>query len=152
MELVEDTLDVPLDDFLERPLFAFLAQASPGGPRVSPLWFHWEDRTVWHVALSDRSYLQRARADPRSALAVVDFDPAAGRVQHVGMRGQASVEPFDPELGRRLLARYLGPDESTWPDRFAALDPEGLELLAFEPETVVARDQSYAAPPGAPVG
>jgi len=143
MEVVEDTLDVALDAFLARPLFCFLAQASPDGPRVSPLWYRWADGSIWIIATRSRSYVDRIADDSRSALAIVDFDPESGRVQHVGMRGRTVIEPFDGDLAATLLGRYLGEDRSAWPDRFRDLSPGDHAMLRFTPSTVVARDQSY---------
>ena len=92
MHIVENSLGVELDEFLSRRLFCFLAQQSDGGPRLSPLWVLWEE-VLWNVArLSSRSYPDRVRERPRSAVAVVVFDPGAGRVEHVGMRGDATLE------------------------------------------------------------
>lgn len=144
MEVVENTLSVPVEDVLDRPLFCFLAQSSGSGPRVSPLWFLWEDGQVWLIAQEDaRSYPDRVRQFPDSALAVVDFDPRSGRVEHVGMRGRATLEPYDPARADRLLSSYLGPDRSEWDERFRGLDDQSYSLVRFDPETVVARDQSY---------
>lgn len=144
MEVVENTLDPDLDEFLDRPLFCFLAQTSEEGPRVSPLWYLWEDGALWMVAmLRNRSYPDRIRRDPRAAVAVVDFDPNTGLVQHVGFRGRGTLEPFDEGRATRLLRRYLGDDEAEWDERFCDLDPEDYRLVRVDPETVVARDQSY---------
>ena len=146
MELIEDTLETGLDAFLARPLFCFLAQRSGSGPRISPLWFLWEDGAIWHVAqLDDRSYPRRVRDYPESAVAVVDFDPERGRVEHVGMRGTATLEQYDPVRADRLLEKYLGEERPEWPERFLGLDTDDYRLVRFVPETVVARDQSYQA-------
>ncbi|WP_336345483.1 pyridoxamine 5'-phosphate oxidase family protein [Halalkalicoccus ordinarius] len=150
MEIVEDTLGIDLETFLARPLFCFLATASPDGPRVSPLWYLWEEGALWiAVNPETKSYPGRIEDDPRTALAVVDFDARRGLVQHVGMRGRASLEAFDPDRTRRLFRRYLGPAER-WDRRFHAVfdRSDRYRLVRFEPETVVARDQSYA--PGPP--
>ena len=143
MEVVENTLDIDLDTFLDRRLFCFLAQGSPAGPHVSPLWYLWEADTLWCIATRSRSYVDRVEADPRTAVAIVDFDPDTGLVTHVGMRGRARIEAFDQALADRLLARYLGNDENSWPDRFRDLPVEDHAILRFDPSTVVARDQSY---------
>jgi predicted pyridoxine 5'-phosphate oxidase superfamily flavin-nucleotide-binding protein len=144
MEMVENGLDVPIDEFLDRPLFCFLGTVSAAGdPRVSPLWYRWEAGAIWIVGDTERTYLDRVRRRPAVALAVVDADPRAGRVQHVGLRGRGTVEPFDRELVGRLLARYLGDDRAAWDERFVGLDPDRWRLLRVEPETVVARDQSF---------
>ena len=85
---------------------------------------------------------------PRTAVGIVDFDPATGRVEHVGMRGDAALGPYDPERAGRLFEKYLGPDDSAWPERFRGLGSADYRLIRFDPETVVTRDQSYPAPPG----
>lgn len=147
MELIEDTLDEPLDDFLERPLFCLLAQQSDEGPRLSPLWFLWEDEAIWNVArLEERSYPKRVDQYPRSAVAIIDFDPTAGRLEHVGMRGDATLEPYDSDRAERLFQKYLGEDKDKWPAMFRTLDVDKYRLIRFEPGTVVARDQSYPSP------
>ena len=147
MELVENTLETDLETVLGRPLFCYLAQASGAGPRLSPLWFLWEDGALWIIARTDRSYLERANRRPEAAVAIVDFDRRTGRVEHVGMRGTAAVEAYDPDRARRLLMKYLGDDRSEWPDGFVDLSPDDYRLVRFDPETVVARDQSYAPAP-----
>jgi nitroimidazol reductase NimA-like FMN-containing flavoprotein (pyridoxamine 5'-phosphate oxidase superfamily) len=147
VELLEDTLEVELEAFLARPLFCFLAQRSDSGPRVSPLWFLWEDETVWIIAqLEGRSYPDRVQQHPEAALAVVDFDIDTGQVEHVGMRGTASLEPYHEAVAGRLLEKYLGTRREDWPAAFVDLDPDAYRLLEFTPETVVARDQSYPSP------
>ena len=80
-------------------------------PRLSPLWFLWAEGAIWNVArLDGRSYPGRVREYPESALAVVDFEPATGRVEHVGMRGEATLEPYDRRRAGRLFEKYLGDD------------------------------------------
>jgi len=144
MEIVENSLTVGLDEFLERPLFCFLSQSADGSPRVSPLWFLWEDGAVWNIArLDGRSYPARVRENPRTAVGIVDFDPGTGRVEHVGMRGEATLEPYDPARARRLLGNYLPGERADWPEMFRGLEPDDYRLIRLSPGTVVARDQSY---------
>jgi hypothetical protein len=136
---------VDIGDVLARPLFAHLATASDAGPRDSPVWFLWEQNAVWIIGSRIRdSFPARLEAEPRCAIGVVDFDVDSGRVLHIGFRGVASLEPFDPVRARRLLTRYLGPESSRWDQRFTATleDPANV-LVRFMPETVVARDVSY---------
>lgn len=148
MDIVENTLAVPLDEFLDRPLFCFLGQQGDPGPRVSPLWFLWEDEAIWNVArLHGRSYPERVRQNPRTAVAIVDFEPETGSVEHVGMRGEAALEAYDADRARRLFRKYLGPD-GDWPEMFTEIDTADYRLIRFDPETVVARDQSYPVPSG----
>ncbi|WP_435195924.1 pyridoxamine 5'-phosphate oxidase family protein [Natronomonas sp. EA1] len=152
MEIVEDTLGPDIDIFLSRPLFAHLATTCDAGPRESPVWYLWEDGVMW--INGDRetdSFPGRVEQDPRCAVGVVDSDSTRGLIQHVGMRGAASVVPFERERGKRLLSRYLGPDPDAWDPRFRSFitnPAESSVFVKFVPETVVARDQSYAPTPG----
>lgn len=150
MDIIQNSFDVEIDEFLERPLFCFLGMVSTEHEsRVSPLWFMWEDDAIWIIADLDKTYPHRVEHTPETALAIVDFDQQTGLVQHVGMRGHASVEPFDPDRAVRLLKRYLGENRDNWDEkRFG--DPyeygDNWVFIRFSPETVVARDQSYTAP------
>lgn len=146
MRIVEDTLDVGIEAVLERPLFCFLGTTTfEGLPRVSPLWFLWEDERIWIIADTvEKSYAKRVEKRSETALAVVDFDVGAGLVRHVGMRGEGSIRPLDRGRVDRLLVRYLGPDREEWDPMFHDLNPDRWGLIRIEPDTVVARDQSYA--------
>jgi len=66
------------------------------------------------------------------------------------MRGEATLEPYDRARAGRLFENYLGDAESEWPAKFLGLDADEYRLIRFEPETVVARDQSYPASGGGP--
>jgi nitroimidazol reductase NimA-like FMN-containing flavoprotein (pyridoxamine 5'-phosphate oxidase superfamily) len=146
MEIVENTLSVPLDDFLDRPLFCFLGQTTADGqPRVSPLWYLWEGGRLWIIADTvEKSYTARVEQHPETAVAVVDFDVRTGRVEHVGMRGTAELTPLEADRANRLLRRYLGEDTDEWDPGFVDLDDDRWAFIEFRPETVVARDQSFA--------
>ena len=134
-----------LEKFLRRPLFAHLATASEHGPRVSPVWFSWEEGALWIIGDRADTFPGRIEEEPRCAVGIVDFDPGTGLVQHAGFRGSAAVEPFDRDRARRLFSRYLGKDRTGWDGMFVeALDDPGLVFVRFEPETVVVRDQSYS--------
>ena len=151
MQLVENTLGADVDAFLSRPLFGHLATHAPEGPRESPVWYLWENDAAWILGDSATdTFPARIEREPACALGVVDFDVSRGLVQHVGIRGRGSVEPFDRALAERLLAKYLGSEPGDWDRRFSdyLAEPTGTALLVrVDPETVVARDQSYAPTP-----
>jgi hypothetical protein len=135
-----------LDEFLARPLYAHLAHHSGQGPRESPVWFHWDGHAVWIIG--GTSFPENLRREPRCAIGIVDWDPATGLSQHVGLRGRAEVLAFDPAVARTIFRKYFGPDEDRWDPRFRE-DIEGktgVPLVRFTPETVVMRDQSYKPP------
>lgn len=144
MDVIEHTIDASLDTFLEQPLFCFLSTVSlEGEPRVSPLWYLWEDEQIWMIGDTEKTYRKRIEHHPRTAIAVVDFDVGSGLVHHVGMRGTAEIVPLERDRVYRLLRRYVGDDKDEWDSQFVGLDPERWRFIRFEPETVVARDQSF---------
>jgi hypothetical protein len=132
-----------LDEFLSRPLYAHLAHSSADGPRESPVWFHWDGAALWIIG--GTTFPQNLKRDPRCAVGIVDWDPASGRSQHVGLRGTAEALPFDPAMARTIFRKYFGPDEEDWDRRFDDVftGEPGLELVRITPETVVLREQSY---------
>jgi hypothetical protein len=140
-----------LADLLSRPLFAHLATASDDGPRESPVWFLWEEGALWVIGnYRTDTFPKRVEREPRCAVGIVDFDPATGLVQHVGLRGRARLSPHDPARMGRLLGRYMGEREA-WDTRFVEiLDDEDYVFIRFEPETAVVRDQSYELRKGGP--
>lgn len=148
MEIVESDPGMTMDDILDRPLFCYLGTVSEEcEPRVSPLWFDWVEQAIWMIGdMEGKSYVGRVDRNSRTAIAIVDFDVRTGRVQHVGMRGHTSIEPFSRPRAEGILQRYLGPDADQWEERFRRLDPDRWCLLRFDPETVVLRDQSYQLP------
>ena len=132
---------------LRRPLTANLATLCPEGPRNAPVWFIWEEGALWMLGSAEGASVRRIEADPRCAVEIVEFDAAAGILLHLGLRGRAGVEPMDPARFRRLLARYLGPDEAAWNRWFVEEvaridDPDG-RLIRLAPDSVFTNDVSY---------
>jgi uncharacterized pyridoxamine 5'-phosphate oxidase family protein len=137
-------MDFDPAELLAKPLMAYLATASPDGPRSSPVWFLWEEKAVWLIGNEEDSFPKRLRTDPRCAVSVVDFDVEHGILRHVGIRGRAQILPLDQPRLHRMLARYLGADPRDWNDWFKANVVDGLELMIrIAPETAVAKDMSY---------
>jgi hypothetical protein len=135
-----------LDEFLSRPLYAHLAHDSGHGPRDSPVWFHWDGQVIW--VIGGTSFPKNLRREPRCAIGIVDWDPASGLSQHVGLRGRAEVLEFDSAVARTIFKKYFGADEDRWDPRFREdiAWETGVPLIRFTPETVVLRDQSYKPP------
>lgn len=132
---------------LERPLMATLSTLGETGPCNAPVWYIWEKGALWMLGTEDGSSVRRLEADPRCAVEIVDFRNAAGVLLHVGYRGRASVEPQDTARFRRLLARYLGPDEAGWNPWFLENiarieDPRG-RFIRLVPESTFTSNVSY---------
>lgn len=132
---------------LRLPLMANLATLSPDGPRNAPVWFHWESGALWMPGEKGGSSVRRLRHDPRCAVEIVHYDNAAGVLAHLGLRGVARIQPMRPDLFRRLLARYLGPDPARWNpwfiDRVARIDDPDGRLIRLVPDSVFTNNVSF---------
>ena len=134
-------------DVLALPLMAALATLCPDGPRNAPVWFLWEGDALFMLGSAGNGSVGRIAADARVAVEIVRFDNAGGILLHLGMRGRAQVLPMDPALFRRLLAKYLGPDRTTWNpwfiDTVAAIDDPDGRLIRLVPDTTFTNNVSY---------
>ena len=132
---------------LSLPLMANLATISEGGPRNAPVWFLWEDAALWIPAGVHGSSVRRLARDPRCAVEIVHYENEAGVLAHLGIRGLATVGPMQADRFRRMLAKYLGPDEAAWNPWFIETvaridDPDG-RLITVVPESVFTNNVSF---------
>ena len=134
------------EKLLQMPLMANLATIAPEGPRNAPVWFHWQEGALWMPGHEGGSSVRRLRADPRCAVEIVHYRNGAGVLAHLGLRGRAEIEPMRPDLFRRLLARYLGPEPAQWNtwfiDNVACLDDPDGRLIRLAPESVFTNNVS----------
>jgi nitroimidazol reductase NimA-like FMN-containing flavoprotein (pyridoxamine 5'-phosphate oxidase superfamily) len=136
-----------LEEFLAQPLVARLAvRGADGQPTVRPVWFLYEELSFWWLTGASYSKLEALLSvDPRASLVIDTCDLASGQVLAVTATGRAIVRPFDAERTERKLAKYLGPDRDSWPERFLSTftDPTTrlVELRPSQPLRL--RDLSY---------
>lgn len=134
-------------EVLSKPLMANLATSSEDGPRNAPVWFIWEDGAIWLLGSRAGSSVRRLQREPRCAVEIVDFDNEAGILLHLGLRGRATIESMHSGRFKRLLAKYLGPDETRWNVWFinnvaAIEDPDG-RMIRLVPETIFTNNVSF---------
>ncbi|WP_245799113.1 pyridoxamine 5'-phosphate oxidase family protein [Virgibacillus siamensis] len=102
----------------------------------------WKDECLWIIGTPEGTFPLRVDKHPICAIGIVDFDHTTGKVLHAGFRGKATVEPFNYDLAKLLLTKYLGLNEMNWDSRFKYQDPQNV-FIRFKPDTIVVRDQSY---------
>ncbi|WP_062222885.1 pyridoxamine 5'-phosphate oxidase family protein [Aureimonas sp. D3] len=134
-------------ELLTLPLMANLATvSSDGAPRNSPVWFIWEDSTLWMPGAQGASAVKRLQQDSRCSVEIVHFDNDAGILLHLGFRGHALIEPNCPALFKRLLRKYLGP-ESNWNEWFienvARIDSPSGRMIRLVPESTFTNNVSF---------
>lgn len=79
-----------MDALLARPILARLATVADEQPRVLPMWFVWNGRSVWMETSPDFPNARILRAHPRAAL-TIDETLGGLRFRAVIMRGSVEV-------------------------------------------------------------
>ena len=110
-EIVHRTVPFDVDAFLAE---ANECRLATNGPTVRPMWYQWEDETFWVISGPHAKLYARLQKDPRASLVVDVFELNTGRVHQVMATGEVEMTPYDVDRARRMLIRYLGPDQSQW--------------------------------------
>lgn len=140
-------MDFEPSELLSRPLMANVATVSTdGAPRNAPMWFIWEDGAIWMPGSTTTSSIGRIAHNPHCAIEIVDFDNEAGILLHLGLRGQATIEPNSIVRFKRLLEKYLGA-EKTWNPWFieniAKIEAAGSRFIKLKPDSFFTANVSY---------
>ena len=140
-------------------LDAFLAEPRPcqlatNGPTIRTLDFLWEDGCFWIPSGPWAKLLDRVTKDPKVVLIVDTTEYSTGRIYQVVASGDMEVMPYDVARVRRMMTRYMGPDESKWsnsPTDYPGFvrdgGPPGAVLLKLKPKKLVANNFSYTRSP-----
>jgi nitroimidazol reductase NimA-like FMN-containing flavoprotein (pyridoxamine 5'-phosphate oxidase superfamily) len=139
-----------IDAFLAEPL---TARVATNGPTVRPLWYHWEDGCFWIINGPWAKLYTRVQRDPAVSLVVDVYERDTGRVLQVIASGEVQITPYDIPRARRMLHRYLGPDEASWstaPDDYPGYlrepGPPGAVWLKLTPKKLLPFNFSYQKP------
>ena len=145
-----------LDAVLAEPHPVFVAT---NGPTIRPLWYQWEDGCFWMISGPWAKLYARIQKDPKLALLVDIEERDRGRIYQIMAQGNAEITPYDIPRARRMLHRYLGPDEARWssaPDDYPGYlrepGPPGAVWLKIKPTTLKTFNFSYANSVYAPKG
>lgn len=136
--------DFEIEDVLCKPLMAHLSTVDDGAARDSPVWFLWEDSSLWIFGTSADSFVKRLRAEPKCAAGIVEYDLEKGILKHVGIRGAASFASWDKERLMRFVAKYLGEDKQNHNPWFIENVVNPLDaMIRIIPESIVAKNVSF---------
>jgi len=143
-----------VDGFLAEPR---CCQLATNGPTIRTLDFIWEDGCFWIPSGPWAKLLERIKKGPKVVLMVDTTEYDKGRIYQVVAYGDLEVTPFDVARARRMLTRYMGPDDSQWsssPTNYPSFvqggGPPGAVWLKLKPRKLVANNFSYARSSFAP--
>lgn len=136
--------DFEIETVLNQPLMAHLSTVHEGEPRDSPVWFIWEESSLWLFGTEKDSFVKRLKKEPRCAIGVVEFDLEKGVLKHVGVRGKAELTEVDQGRLNRFGSKYLGADQKEWNPWFIDKIVTPLTVMVkITPQSVVAKDVSF---------
>jgi hypothetical protein len=97
-----------------------VATISPSGPHVSPLWFLWQDDSIWLYSITSSQRFQDLQRDPRVAV-VVDDGHEYEELRGVELSGRARVVGEVPRTGAGVVPE-LGPVEAAYAAKYQGQD------------------------------
>ncbi len=131
-------------DVLKKPLMAHLSTVENNEPRDSPVWFIWEENSIWIFGTEKDSFVRRLRLNPACAIGAVDFDLEKGILRHVGIRGVSSLDSIDHNRLLRFVSKYLGKNKQKWNEWFVRNIVDPLDVMVqIIPRSIVAKDVSF---------
>ena len=143
-----------VDAFLAEPRSV---QVATNGPTIRTLDYQWEDGCFWIINGPWAKLFDRVQKDPKVVLMVDTTQYDIGRIYQVIAHGDAEITPFDVPRARRMLTRYMGPDESKWsssptdyPGFIRDGGPPGAVWLKIKPRKLLTFNFSYSHSPYAP--
>jgi PPOX class probable F420-dependent enzyme len=122
---------------------AHLATTDPDGyPRITPIWFIWEDGAFRMTSVEGQPHLRNLARDPRAAVCV-DTEarkPVDGIRAHRRVRARGLVETAADHGGywtRRITLKYVsGPDGEEAAERRAAMQRV---VITLQPKRLLAQ-------------
>lgn len=112
-----------------------------GFPRITPLWFLYEDGTFYMTSVRDKRHVAGLRRDPR-AFACVDTEErvsVGGVRRNRQVKGRGRAELFDDEGGRwtrRITLKYVHGEEGEERAAYRASMPR--VVIRLRPERLIA--------------
>lgn len=126
-QLTESELDAVLESRKE----AFLAVlADDGSPRVTPVWFCFQNREIWISTVVTRAKMRYLQRDPRAALAI--HGSKEGRNIGVQVTGTVRIDKeMAPVIAAALCAKYRANEQERCLNYFQCKERVGL-ILSME--------------------
>ncbi len=117
---------------------AHLATLDPAGfPRITPIWFLWEDGVFYMSSGQERRHVHDLACDPRAGLSIAleESQTEAGSrpYRQIIVRGYAQVQPDTDEIwAHKLILKYITSPAGVLRAQQSAGKP--LAVIALRPE------------------
>jgi general stress protein 26 len=124
-EEINKTKEPQAAQLLQQPVLARLGTAHPktAQPHVVPVWFGWEEDTLYINAFSSTRKVKDLLRNPRCSVLIEPKDPSQSKIQGILLEGICEViseQPYVACKAEWIYTRYLGvegvkaPDPQSW--------------------------------------
>ena len=129
-------------EFLAEPRHALVATNRSGrSPQLSPVWYLYEDDTLYFAVLASSAKFRNLTRDPQVSVCIDAGHPDARAVIiHGKANALEGTERSSEELQWRIARRYMDSDKQTHGYMDRARASGKMVVFAVKPEKVIARD------------
>ena len=130
-----------IKDFLQQPRHAIVATNSPdGAPQLSPVWYLYEDETLYISILWQSVKRRNLERDPRISVCI---DGGRGDVRYVIFYGAARLigpdDPLQDQMRRRIIRHYHQTEEDAR-RYYDQIKNTTAALIVLKPDRVINED------------
>lgn len=130
-----------INEFLKQPLHAIVGTNSADGPpQLSPVWFIYEDETLYISILHHSMKRRNLARDPRISVCI---DGGRSDVRYVIFHGTAQLfgpdDPLQDEFRLRIIRQYNNSDEDAL-RYYNEVKDTPATLVVLKPERVLVED------------
>jgi nitroimidazol reductase NimA-like FMN-containing flavoprotein (pyridoxamine 5'-phosphate oxidase superfamily) len=131
-----------IESVLVEPVLARLATTNPKTlqPHVVPVWFMWEEGSVWISSFVSTRKIRELEKNPQGAV-LIESKQQGGKLQAVLLEGAVELvtEPRQlvREIASRIYIRYLGPEGVKDPEPQSWLNDRENVLIKMSPKKII---------------
>jgi nitroimidazol reductase NimA-like FMN-containing flavoprotein (pyridoxamine 5'-phosphate oxidase superfamily) len=133
---------VAVETILAAPVLARIATANPANcqPHVVPVWFAWEEKSLWISSFANTRKVRELRSNPKCSVIIEPADNNAS-LQAVILEGEVEfiTKPLEDliAIATRIYSRYLGDEGVLDPEPQSWLhDPNHL-IIKLTPQKII---------------
>lgn len=131
-----------VETILAAPVLARIATANPDNcqPHVVPVWFAWEEKSLWISSFANTRKVRELRSNPKCSVIIEPADNNAN-LQAVILEGEVEfiTQPLEDliAIATRIYSRYLGDEGVLDPEPQSWLhDPNHL-IIKLTPQKII---------------
>jgi general stress protein 26 len=126
---------------LQQPVLARLGTVNPKSlqPHVVPVWFGWEEDTLYISAFTSTRKVKDLLRNQRCAVLIEPKDPSQSKIQGILLEGACEIIAEQPYVAQRaewIYIRYLGMEGAKAPEPQSWMTDPDSRIIKLTPQKV----------------